>query len=142
MPREPIEETIEGARVTTRPLPGDKAEDLLPTMLEMFGTIAEGLGSGLSLTDDIGKLGPTLRTLGAYLGKGKLAAVASKLCAGTVVLADGEKYELAMDKDRHRMMEARADLYLPVLFAAWRVNFFRFFPAFGRTAKATPTPSA
>lgn len=132
---------LEDARIVSQALPFERAEDLLPEIVEILGgafdrlmpLIAAGRVRG---DDDIMAVLPLLPVLAAKLGQGRLASLAARLLVNTSVIlsASGEKtkYDLVDAKQRAAAFDERPDLYLRSLAAAVKVTYARFFPGFGR----------
>lgn len=150
MGREPVTETILGVKITSSPLPFPLAQELLPDVLSTYavigGSFAVLVKGGLKGVDDLGKLGPAGKEIGAHLGGGKLVALTPKLLATTYAVleqdggADPIKYDLSKADERNAFFDERPDLYIPALSFAGRVTFARFFPGKGRGGGATPAP--
>lgn len=133
-------ETIGGLEVTTFPLPFESAQPLIPTIGEIIsitiGELRPLIQSGqVKLTDKldfgvIASFAPALRAVMQYLGEnGRLEKLAPKLLATTVVVMNGERYELVKEKERKAVFDDHPDIYFPTLFLAGRVTYARFFPA-------------
>jgi hypothetical protein len=148
------EHDLPNARLTCQALPFEKAEDLLPEVMEILATAFEAIPPSVAARlkelnrDDPGailELLPAFGGLASKLGGGRLRRLAPQILAGTsIVLTDdrGEKERLELGKaeDRSTCFDARPELYIPALWYAGKVTFGRFFPALGKRApKAPPT---
>jgi hypothetical protein len=132
-----VVQDILGVKVTSKPLPFEQSEDLIPDVLEIVGTVLSKLGTG-SISQlfeiDTSRLGEMLVGAAATLGHGRLKRIAPLLLATTsVALPDLtgaiERKELGKSADRLAVFNERPDLYFPILLFAGRVNFTRFFPS-------------
>lgn len=146
MSRQPVEETVVGLKTIVQPLPFDRAQPLIPEVMQIISIagaeIAPLLKSGaLSMKSDVMKLSPVIGKLGKYFENGKLEWLAARMLFSTEVHADGERFELMKDQDRLNLFNAHPESYFPLLFQAGRITFARFFPASVLRAAATPSPS-
>lgn len=146
MGREPITDTVVGLSVTSSPLPFPKAQELIPDIMKILGLLGASVmplvKGGLKTTDDVMKLGPVIAALGNYLADGKLEWLAPKILASTVVIADGEKYELLKDQERNNFFNEHPEAFIPMLVFAGRITFARFFPERGLLGGLTQRPSS
>lgn len=133
------------AHIITQALPFEKAEDLLPEVVEIFGGLFDRVlpliaSGGLAADDDVMRLLPLLPAIPALagrLGGGRLSGLAARVLIGTTVITappGGEKakYDLTNRDERLACFEARPDLYLRCILLAIKVTFARFFPGIGR----------
>lgn len=152
-------ETVEfgDVQLTSRPLPYQKAEDILPDVLHVVSTVIQtGMAAGVlgrlaeikekvDVKQLLPLLAPVMKTLSEELGDGKLKRLAPLVLASTTVemtdLGKGErvKLELSNSKDRAVVFDEHPELYLVALFFAGKVTFARFFSVkdlLGRTTSA------
>lgn len=141
--RQPITETLLGAKVTAMPLPGDKSPLYLGHVTEIVTLGTRLLGHGFSALES-GALDGGADMLSVKTILGILATVPPKearelvelvleiapaLVSSTTVILDGTKYELGNEDHRTALLDEHPDLYLPVAIFAGRVTYQRFFPA-------------
>lgn len=138
MGRTPITEEVGGLKVTCTPMPLPQAEELMPEVIEFVGCVLKEVAkgsAGFQLANlDVEQVGAALIAGGGYLGGGRLQRIAPKIFATvSVALPDIagvlERKELGKEQDRISVLDARPDVYFPILFFAGRVTFARFFPS-------------
>ena len=147
MGREPVDMEILGVKLVSSPLPFPRAQELLPEVLALYsvvgGSLAGLLKGGLKGTDNLEKLGPAGKEIGAHLGHGKLVALTPKLLATTYAVftpegaSEPQKFDLSKEDERNAFFDERPDLYLPSISFAGSVTFSRFFSAKGRSGGGT-----
>lgn len=142
MGREPVEAEIGGLTVTSRPLPFEKSQPLIPKVAQVLAIGLEKFGAaflhGLKTTDDALKLAPVFRELAEHLD-GKLEILAPQILFSTTVVMENVKgerqvYELGKTKDRSDVFDEHPEIYFQSLIFAGRVTFARFFPGSVRLA--------
>ena len=122
------EQTFDGVRVLTVPLPGMDAIDLMPELIAALGP-GGGMAQGGQVT-----LGEGLGEIGRALAGGKLTGLLARLLAGTTMIvpgmADG-KFDLGKGRaEINRALAAKPELLVPMVKLALEVSFKRFFPGF------------
>lgn len=142
--RQPVEQSIFGARVVSMPLPGDVATIYLGHVTEIVTRGSAVLGSifaayqageiDVSGTEEISteviiKLLNTIAPKESRALVELITEIAPTLVASTTVIVDGTKYELGNADHRASLLDDRPDLYLPCAIFAGRVTYQRFFPA-------------
>ncbi len=158
MSRDPQTLELEGGLViSSRPLPFERAEDILPEVGQLIAlTLDQAAGAlsalpegtslkGMDVVTLARLLGPVLVSVADKLGGGTLKKLAPLLLASTeFVMPDAagvkSNYQLMKAKDRADVFDEHPEAYFPALFFAGKVTFLRFFP--GSALAAKPIPQA
>lgn len=133
MGRVAVDETIFGYSATSKPLPFERSQPLIPDVMQIISIVGEGIiplikKDAFSDREALAKLATPVAALGKYFEGGKLEKLSAALLHSTSCVADGEVHELIKDGDRKKLFDEHPDLYFPLLFFAGRVTFARFFP--------------
>jgi hypothetical protein len=122
------EQTIDGVRILTAPLPGMDALDLIPELIAALGP-----GGGLAQSGQ-GTIGEGLGEIGKALAGGKLTGLLARILAGTTMVVPGAtdgKYELGKGRPEiNRALAARPEMLVPMIKIALEVSFKRFLGGF------------
>ena len=146
MGRQPVSDEILGLKVTSHPLPFERAQPLIPDIGEFLLRIVTELGAaaaaGIKGTDQAIKLveklnPPSVKALLETINKH-----AKTILSTTNVELHGEIRDLGKDKDRTAVFDEHPDAFVPIVIFAGRVTFQRFFPDIGRLVSGTQTPSS